>query len=238
MIVSIIRFVASVLLVLSIPVLLVASNLRWLALSPAQYEAGHSKYAVAKAMSVTPDQVRAISLAIIDYLQSTPDSLPALLAKHGASPSFFSERDMLHLIDVHGLVQMVFQTQMLSLALGILCLAIILLLYNKCRDEKVASRILWGGGLTMGALALIALVSFTNFDAVFLQFHFIAFSNDFWRLDPRTDRLILMFPPYFFYDMMLLASVLAFAQAAAITAVAGGFLFLKKRGRRRTIGYR
>lgn len=232
MVIRIIQFAASALLVLSTPVLLISSNLRWLALSPAQYEAGHSKYSVASALGVVQEQVRAASLAIIEYLQSGSDTLPGLLAKHGVSASFFSERDMLHFVDVHGLVQMVFQTQLLSIVVFVLCVAAVALLHGGRRDELLASRLLWGGGLTVFILAVIGLVSFTNFDAVFLQFHYVAFSNDFWRLDPSVDRLILMFPPVFFYDMMLQAAAQTIAQAAVIVGVAGAYLVAKGRFRR------
>lgn len=231
MVTGIIRVVASVLLVLCTPVLLVSSNLRWLALSPAQYEAGHTKYGVAGALGVTQEQINAASKAIIEYLQSSPDSLPRLLVSRGLSPSFFSQRDMLHLVDVHGLVQMVFGAQLWSLVLAVVSVIAIVLTYSRCRDEKVASRALWGGGLTIVALSIIGLISFSNFDAVFLQFHFFAFSNDFWRLDPQVDRLILMFPPNFFYDMMLRACVQSFVQAAIVVTVAASFLVVKRRHR-------
>ncbi|MGQ9677192.1 MAG: TIGR01906 family membrane protein [Chloroflexota bacterium] len=232
MFIRIIQIAASALLVLCTPVLLISTNLRWLALSPAQYEAGHTKYGVASAMGVAQEQVRSASRAIIEYLQSGPDTLPTLLTKHGVSASFFSERDMLHFVDVHGLVQMVFQTQILSIVVFILCTAAIVLLHSGLRDELWASRLLWGGGLTVFLLVVIALVSFTNFDTVFLQFHYVAFSNDFWRLDPRVDRLIVMFPPLFFYDMMLQAAIQTLVQAVVIVGGAGAFLVVKGRVRR------
>ncbi len=239
MVIRIVRLAASVLLVLCTPVLLISSNLKWLALSPAQYEAGQIKYGVASAMGVTQEQVKAASAAIIEYLQSGPDSLPSLLVSRGLSPSFFSQRDMLHLVDVHGLVQMVFQVQLWSLVLAAVSVVAIVLSYGGYRIEKVASRLLWGSGLTIAALSIIGLVSFSNFDAVFLQFHFLAFSNDFWRLDPQVDRLILMFPPNFFYDMMLRASVQSFVQAAIVGVLAGVLLLVKRRYRQgRLTGYR
>src|SRR5437667_400132 len=43
-------------------------------------------------------------------------------------------------------------------------------------------------GVVVGALTYFA------FDSLFLFFHQMTFHNDFWELDPRTDRLIQMFP--------------------------------------------
>ncbi len=239
MVIRIIRFLASLLLVLCTPVLLITSIGKWATLNPATYAAGHAKYGVAAAMGVSPEQVKAATEAIVEYLQSAPDSLPGLLIKHGANPGFFSARDMLHFVDVHGVVQVFFQTQLISALLAAVCFVAVIVLYRECRDEKVASRILWGSGLTVALLVIMALISFTNFDTVFLDFHYIVFDNNNWILDPRVDRLIVMFPPYLFYDMMLQTAVQTLVAALGVAVVAAGHLFVKRRGRRsRSFGYR
>ena len=139
---------------------------------------------------------------------------------------------MLHFVDVHGIVQTVFQAQLIVGVLAAVCLVAVIALSGERRDEKAVSRILWGGGLTVAALVIIALVSFTNFDAVFLQFHYVAFSNDYWILHPRVDRLIVMFPPYLFCDMMLRAAVQTLVMAIGLVVVAASYLRFKRRGGR------
>jgi integral membrane protein (TIGR01906 family) len=225
-------FIASLLVVIATPVLLIASNSKLLALSPLFYRAEHDKLGVAQAMGVSAELVQKVALAVIDYLQAAPDSLPALMTQHGASPDYFSPRDHIHMIDVHALVQMVFQSQTIGLILGAVGLVGIILLATRKRDEVVASRILRGSIFTMVLLVIIGLVAFTNFDAVFLQFHYLAFTNDFWILDPSVDRLIVNYPPTFFYDMALAAAVLSFVEAAIIAIVTGVFLFVKRRRQR------
>jgi integral membrane protein (TIGR01906 family) len=60
-----------------------------------------------------------------------------------------------------------------------------------------------GGGITILLIGLLALGSMVDFEALFLQFHYLSFSNSLWLLDPATDRLIQLFPEGFFYDAAL-----------------------------------
>ena len=57
------------------------------------------------------------------------------------------------------------------------------------------------------------------FSALFSQFHFLSFSNDLWMLDPRTDRLIQLFPLGFFFDAALRIAVQTVALGAVVFAV-------------------
>ena len=57
-----------------------------------------------------------------------------------------------------------------------------------------------GGGATLALVVLAGLGSLVGFDRLFLVFHQLSFTNDLWKLDPRTDYLIAMFPQGFFFD--------------------------------------
>ena len=46
------------------------------------------------------------------------------------------------------------------------------------------------GVATAVILGLAAIAMLVGFDQLFLTFHMLSFSNDFWRLDPATDRLV------------------------------------------------
>ena len=58
-----------------------------------------------------------------------------------------------------------------------------------------------------------------GFERLFLAFHEISFSNDFWQLDPRTDALIAMFPEGFFLDATLWIVGSTVLEAAILAAV-------------------
>ena len=59
--------------------------------------------------------------------------------------------------------------------------------------------------ILFGSIVLFFLLaSSINFSWIFTQFHLLSFSNDLWILDPRKDKLIMMFPQRFFLETTLL----------------------------------
>ena len=57
---------------------------------------------------------------------------------------------------------------------------------------------LCAAGVLVAGIAVWALV---NFDGLFITFHRVAFTNEGWLLDPRTDLLIRLMPVHFFVSL-------------------------------------
>ena len=87
-----------------------------------------------------------------------------------------------------------------------------------------------GGILTVVLLLLAGLLSLVDFTQAFIAFHEMAFSNDLWMLDPRTDYLVMIFPEGFWFD-----AVMRIAMTSAIEGViaTGAGIALLVMGRRR-----
>ena len=81
----------------------------------------------------------------------------------------------------------------------------------------------------MAAIAVLGLASLIGFDTLFLKFHQIGFSNDFWQLDPRIHNLIAMFPQGFFLDATLFIAFLTMVKALLLMAIGGGYLLWRRR---------
>ena len=79
---------------------------------------------------------------------------------------------------------------------------------------------LTGFGSAGAACMALALWALTGFDSLFTAFHRLAFTNDGWLLDPRTDLLIRLMPTEFFVALgaRLLLWVVAALLAAGIAA--------------------
>ena len=58
-----------------------------------------------------------------------------------------------------------------------------------------------------------------GFEGLFLKFHEISFSNDFWLLDRSKDFLIMMFPENFFLDATLWIVGSTIIEAVLLTGV-------------------
>jgi integral membrane protein (TIGR01906 family) len=77
-----------------------------------------------------------------------------------------------------------------------------------------------GGAFTLGLGALVGLGSLAGgFDRLFLLFHEISFTNDFWQLNPSRDALIAMFPQGFFFDATILIVGAIIVQAGLLVVV-------------------
>jgi len=80
--------------------------------------------------------------------------------------------------------------------------------------------LLMGGAATLGVGGLVAIGSLIGgFDRLFLLFHEISFTNDFWQLNPSRDALIAMFPQGFFFDATLLIVGAIIVQSALLVVV-------------------
>ena len=67
--------------------------------------------------------------------------------------------------------------------------------------------------------AVLVLWAVADFDGLFLTFHRLAFRNDLWLLNPRTDLLIRLMPEDLFIDLGL-KGLAAFVPGLALLLIA------------------
>lgn len=77
-------------------------------------------------------------------------------------------------------------------------------------------------GLRVAAVfaAVLGVWALVGFTGLFTAFHRLAFRNDGWLLDPRTDLLIRLMPEHFFTDLGLRGAVWCLLAPAAVEAAA------------------
>ena len=86
--------------------------------------------------------------------------------------------------DVKALIQKVYLVMGVA---GVFLLAGVIggiIWYRGSSLDKLAMLFHWGGWLTLALVLGVGLLALTGFDTLFLWFHQISFSNDFWLLDP------------------------------------------------------
>ena len=127
--------------------------------------------------------------------------------------------------------QLVRGAYVLALASALYLAAMVVIgfaLYRGRFVADLAKLLAWGGGLTLVLLVVFGLVALVGFDSVFLKFHQLSFANDFWRLNPRTDYLVRIFPQDFWFDATLWVAVRAISGALVLTVAGSGFLVYRK----------
>ena len=137
-----------------------------------------------------------------NLINNTQNLLNYLNKKEQLNTGWFSEKDILHMVDVqnlytfsHNIMIYCFITFILSTIIIILNLRGKSLLYiTKIFNKVLLLFIVLVGGLS----AVIAY----NFNSFWIKFHTTLFSNDLWLLSPNESNLIKMVPEEFFISLI------------------------------------
>ena len=111
--------------------------------------------------------------------------------------TIFSEREILHLQDVKSLILNILLILNLLFIIAFIMLGY--MMYKKDYSAISFSFIL-GGSIALAITLAIIIISSLSFENMFVSFHQMAFSNDFWLL-PTDSSLIKMFNPMFFFNI-------------------------------------
>lgn len=148
---------------------------------------------------------------IADYIDTSSDNLinntqnllNYLNKKEQLNTDWFSEKDVLHMVDVqnlytisHNIMIYCFITFILSTIIIILILRGKSLLYI----TKIFNKVLLLFIVLIGGLSTIIAYNFNSF---WIKFHTTLFSNDLWLLSPSESNLIKMVPEDFFVNLII-----------------------------------
>ncbi len=218
------------LFMLCLPVLLITASLGWVANSLWLYKYGFEKYDISQATGLASSELDKTARGLIGYFNSDEEYISLSVIKDGESFELFNEREVIHLKDVKGLIQLDYGVGLGTLAYA-LAYAGVCLFWRKPRYWRhLAWGLVGGSSITLGLMLALGLGIFSGFEQLFWQFHVISFSNQFWLLDPTRDYLKMLFPDGFFYDATVLIAVITAALAIILGGLGGGYLIRARRG--------
>jgi integral membrane protein (TIGR01906 family) len=200
----------AVLFIICIPLLLITTNVRFAVNDIQLYEYGFNKYNVSEETGLDRGNLTEVANRLITYFNSNAEF---------ADISVYNQRDIAHLKDVKGLIQLVYRLQFVSLGYIAVYIAFNLLALGGAFWRKLGRRLIWGSWTTIALLAALGLAAVVDFDQFFLLFHLVSFRNDFWQLFPG-DKLLMMFPESFFQDAALFIAGATIVEAIVIGAAA------------------
>lgn len=218
--------ILAALFVLSIPVLLIASNVRFAANSHRLYEYSFDHYNVESRTGIARPELDRAAAELIDYFNNGQHAISTTVSAGGQQVPLYNEKETLHLIDVKTLFRLVFHVQEGAIAFAIVYIVALLVRLRSAALPRLASEVIKGAALTVAIIFGLGFLAVTGFDSAFTKFHELAFSNDFWQLDPRTDRLIQMFPEGFWQDVTLFIGALSILEGALLVIPAYVYLRL------------
>ena len=172
---------------------------------------------------------------IADYLAGRKDSFQySVSGEGGESLPCFHEYEIAHMRDCRGLIRLDGLVCAACLAAVLWTAGSLRLRLRKAGQDarerrRAAAR---GAGYALLGLSLIAaamlLWAVIDFDGLFITFHRVAFTNELWLLNPRTDLLIRLMPEAMFVDLGVKGLGL-FAAGMAAFICAGAALAGKQR---------
>jgi integral membrane protein (TIGR01906 family) len=218
------KYLLIFILAISFPLFIVTSNIRFFASEIRIYQHAIDTYAIEKITGISSTELIRIYQHWIDYYNAKELSPQVIVEKlNGETIELLSEKEIMHLEDVKGLIRLDDAVQMVCLLLLLLCAGLIFFL---TRNWLVVLKPIFAGSVASIIFMLgLGLLALSSFDRLFLFFHQISFANQFWILDPRTDYLIMMFPSGFFYDI----AIFCFSAVAVQFALIAGIVFIVQR---------
>ena len=137
-----------------------------------------------------------------NLINNTQNLLNYLNKKEQLNTDWFSEKDILHMVDVQNLYTFSHNIMIYCLlTLIISTIIIILILRGKSLVyiTKIFNKVLLLFIVLIGGLSTIIAYNFNSF---WIKFHTTLFSNDLWLLSPSESNLIKMVPEEFFISLI------------------------------------
>ena len=216
---ALLRSIATLLFVLAIPVVLVTLNVRYAFGEERLWSYGFTRYRVDLRTGLERSEVDRTASQLRDYFTDDSDEFRVQVVQNGQLVPLFSDKEVQHLADVKDLVGAVYKLQAVALAYAFVYMVTVFVWAREMPVRSLARRVFAGGLATLAILVGFGTFAVTGFERLWRQFHVISFSNDLWLLDPRTDRLIQMFPTPFWQDATFFVGFLTVGESILIGTV-------------------
>lgn len=208
------------------------NSIMWVAFDMDYYDREYKKLNISQSTGMSQQELLNTTKELLNYIKDKRDDLNITAVVQGQERQVFNQREIDHMVDVKNLFALGFRLRWISF--GVFGLLVAFLAWYKGKDVLRLLSISYLRVLAIFAVLLIILLILMSMDftAVWNGFHYIAFSNDLWILNPETDILIQMVPESFFYDTVIrILSI--FGLALIILAICSGVILIKSNKCRR-----
>ncbi len=216
---KILTTIAKWLFVLCVPVMLLTGSIWWAANSHWLYTSGFTKYDVSQTTGLAESELEKAASGLISYFNSPAEFADISVMKDGQDIKLFTGEELIHFRDVKQLFRLDFWVLLGTTAYSLVFVAAALVRRHK---KTAAKATLIGSGVTLFLVLLLAIGALLDFDALFLQFHLFAFTNEFWSAE---GYMLLLFPGGFWYDAVIYIGMATAVAALVLAAITGSYLY-------------
>ena len=162
-----------------------------------------SRFAPPESTGLSEDLYPEMGAHIAAFLREDKESFQYFLpAGKGIIQPLFHDYELQHMEDCRGLISLAETVRNITGGLALLGLLPLFFLKREGRHSYARGG-LYGLRILSGIAAGLSLWAMLDFDRFFTTFHSLAFTNDLWLLNPRTDLLIRLMPEKLFMDLGL-----------------------------------
>jgi integral membrane protein (TIGR01906 family) len=203
-----VRTLVSVVFVLCLPLLIIGTSLRGLVTDRELLLTGFRDNQVDVTTGLDEPQLARIADAFVAYFQGPPGQIQLQVVAFGQPRLLFNAQEVTHMEDVQALVQLFLRLQLVAAA--VVVVRLLVAVFVERTSGPLGRDLLLSTALMFAVVILVGLLSLLDFDGLWTRFHQLAFRNDLWQLDPRTDYLIMLFPePFWFTATIRMATSVA-----------------------------
>lgn len=215
----------AVLFVVSLPVALVGSNVRYLFGEQRLYTFAVNRYDAPAVTGIPKPELLRATRELRAYLFGPDENLHIEVTDTaGTTGPLFSPRETLHMRDVRALVQGIFRAQEVALVV-VIGYPLLRIALDRRRGLRDVAGLTWLTALGFNLIgAAFAVTAVLGFDRLFTEFHLLSFSNDAWQLDPARDHLGQLFPFEFWQIATGLLVGMTLLETAALAIAARLYL--------------
>lgn len=223
-----VRSLATLLFIVAVPVALVTTNVRLLVNSPEFYDREFARQQATLRTGLPDTDVKRAGGAIRDYFNNSDNTLYVPLSIDGRETSFFNPRETAHMRDVKALVRGTYRVEEIAVLYALTYVVAVFIWAREDTLRGLAGQVVTAALATAAFVLVAGAVALTGFDAAFERFHLVFFSNDLWRLNPATDRLIQMFPPEFWQEATIVLGVMTLVESVVLLGAGVAYTVLTR----------
>jgi integral membrane protein (TIGR01906 family) len=220
-----VRWLAYVAFVVALPLFLILGNVLDVASDRQFYADEFVKYDVGSVTGLNREQLATVADLFITYLSVPGSRLDYEITVSGARRPLFNQKEIAHMEDVQKLFGLVRQIRLVAGSILLILPVLGVWFGGSLFLPRLGTLLTIGGIVTVALLGLAGLASLVDFTEAFVKFHEMAFSNDLWMLDPRTDYLLMLYPEGFWLDATLRIAGKSALEAVVLGAVGLGIAF-------------
>lgn len=202
----------------------VSFAVRYATTSASWWERGFERYDATGRTGLSQDEVLRVAQETRDYLTNAEERLDVMVEE---SP-FYSEREILHMVDVKRLMARTFDAGWAALGFIVAFISLVIWRHRRRAAPVLARSTLTACGVVALLVVVLGVIGIAGFDSAFRQFHLLFFTNDLWQLSSR-DGLIQLFPQGFFFDTTMLIGGVTLAVLVTPALLAGLYEWRQRR---------